>query len=123
MVERISRLSGVCCVNAIVFSEVVYIHLREMSSASTEALKRNPMLVKSVDLSNVEDVLLSCIVLGEDAGVLRRAALLIREYGLLPNDALILATAGRYGCQVATLDEYMKKVASEIGLDVVEEAA
>ena len=74
-------------------------------------------------MSNVEDMLLSCIVLGEDAGMLRRAALLIREYGLLPNDALILATAGRYGCQVATLDEYMKKVASETGLDVVEEAA
>lgn len=99
------------------------IHLREMSSASTEALKRNPMLVKSVDLSDVEDVLLSCIVMGEDAVVLRRAALLVREYGVLPNDALILATAERYGCQVATLDEYMVEVARGIGLGVVEEAA
>ncbi|BES81197.1 type II toxin-antitoxin system VapC family toxin [Pyrodictium abyssi] len=120
LVRRIMELAATPCINAIVFSEALYIHIRERSGKPPEALKRNPGLVRSVNLDDVERALFSCVVLEEDAEILKEAASPVKDYGLLPNDALILATAKRFGSQLATMDEYLKEVARRVGVDVVE---
>lgn len=120
LLRRILELGLMPCINAIVFSEVLYIHIREKTGKSPETLKRDPKLVKSVEIDDIREALLSCIVLGENADILNNAALLVKNHGLLPNDALILATAKHFNCWLATMDEYLKKVAQRVGVNVIE---
>ncbi len=43
---------------------------------------------------------------------------LIKEHGLLPNDALILATAKVFGCSLLTLDKTLAETALKLGVRV-----
>jgi len=111
--------ANMICVSSTVVSEVVYIYVREKTDSSTEELRRSPDLVKKVHLDNLEGLLLSCKVLEEDGRVVELALDYIKRYGLLPNDALILAVAKLNNCSLLTLDEVLKDVAAKEGLEVL----
>lgn len=106
------------CISSTVFSEVIYIFIREKTRLSTEELRRSPEKVKKVILSDIMDLLLSCEVLAEDEEVVELAFRYIERYGLLPNDALILATVKLNGCTLLTLDKILAETAKKEGMEV-----
>ncbi len=101
------------------FSEIAYIYIRESVNAPTQELKRSPELVKSVSLSDLRAVLLSCEVLEETRTIVEKAFEYIGRYGLLPNDALVLATAKLNDCALATFDDVLASAAEAEGLKVI----
>ncbi len=67
------------CVSPTVFSEVVYIFIREKTRLPTEELRRSPETVKRVILSDIMDLILSCEILTEDEETVRLAFRVYRE--------------------------------------------
>ena len=107
------------CINAIVTSEIIYIYIRDRANRSTEELRRSPDIVKRVDLSALLQFIESVNVLPETKEVVLQAAEYIQKHGLLPNDALILATAKEFDCALATLDEILRNTAQVEGIPTI----
>lgn len=102
-----NRLLGY--INNIVFSEVVFTLIKLLTGMTAYKLKKKPELVK--EAINRLDKQLSFLreyftELEIDEKVKESAEIIMREYGLLPNDALIAATCRRYGIRtIITFDE------------------
>ena len=74
-------------------------------------LKKQPELVKSVELSDIVELLGRYRTLDLGEAVTREAEGLITKYGLLPNDALIAATCKHHGIKkIATFDADFERV-------------
>ncbi|CAB49719.1 type II toxin-antitoxin system VapC family toxin [Pyrococcus abyssi] len=85
-------------INDVVASEVIFIYLKLTTGKSYLTLKKNPVIVRSVDKTSVYELLGMFKFLETNEFVFSIAKRLIDKYGLLPNDALILATAIFYRC-------------------------
>ncbi|ASJ09099.1 nucleotide-binding protein [Thermococcus siculi] len=88
-------------INDVVFSEVFYHYLRIKVGPYWKA-KKKPELVKSA-VQEFEEVVLPLLAIPDflevNYDVATVAVRLSSEYGLLPNDALLLATAEYYGVE------------------------
>ena len=96
-------------INGIVYSEVAYIFLRVSSQQSYFDLKKNKEIVKREGLhflSTLFPVLSTTKILEINADIIFLANSYLVKYGLLPNDALILATCKYYGIEhLVSLDK------------------
>ena len=101
-----SLLSGDCelFINAIVYSEVVFLFVSRITGLSALSLKKKPQVVRDSGVDKVVAFLGQFKVAEINDVVLETASEIIKRYGLLPNDAIILATAKVYGMTLATLD-------------------
>ena len=98
-------------INAIVYSEVLFIFLTSSTGFSAKGLKKKPELVKKAPIGKVAAFLEGFRVAEINDVVLQTASRLMIEYGLLPNDAVILATAKVYDMDLATMDRDFQRAA------------
>ena len=95
-------------INPIIFSEVLFVFLKLVTGKSYLTLRGNPKEIEK-HRDKLEKVYLylkdnfSELPLTEE--IEERAFEFILNYGMLPNDALILSTAKFYGLTLVTLDE------------------
>ena len=109
LLEQYSGLEG--CINDIVFSEVLFVYIKAETGKKSYELKKQPELVKSVELNDIVELLGRYRTLDVGEAVKSEAERLIKKYGLLPNDALIAATCKHYGItKIATFDSDFKRV-------------
>ncbi len=98
-------------VNQVVVSEVFYIYIKLTTGMRSYGLKGKPEVVKQVDVEPVYKVFSLFEELPGSFEITRIARNMMRDYGLLPNDAIIAATCKHYGIRrVATFDEDFKRV-------------
>ena len=55
ILEEFSGLEG--CINAIVFSEVLFVYIKAVTGRKSDELKKEPELVKSVELLHIKELL------------------------------------------------------------------
>lgn len=109
LLEVYSGIEG--CINDIVFSEVLFVYIKAETGKKSYELKKQPALVKSVELTDIVELLGRYRTLDVGEAVKSEAEGLIKKYGLLPNDALIAATCKHYDIKkIATLDPDFKRV-------------
>jgi predicted nucleic acid-binding protein len=109
LLEEYSGLEG--CINDIVFSEVLFVYIKAETGKKSYELKKQPELVKSVELNDIVELLGRYRTLDVGEAVKSGAAGFIKKYGLLPNDALIAATCKHYGInKIATFDPDFERV-------------
>ena len=109
LLAEYSGLEG--CINVIVFSEVLFVYIKATTGKKSYELKKKPELVKSVELTDIVELLGRYRTLDVEEVVTKEAEELITKYGLLPNDALIAATCKHYGInKIATTDPDFKRV-------------
>ena len=108
LLEEYSGLEG--CINDIVFSEVLFVYIKAETEKKSYELKKQPELVKSVELNDIMELLGRYRTLDIGEAVKSGTEGLIKKYGLLPNDALIAATCKHYGIKkIATFDPDFKR--------------
>ena len=109
LLEEYSGLEG--CINDIVFSEVLFVYIKAETGKKSYELKKQPELVKSIELNDIVELLGRYRALDVGEAVKSGAEGLIKKYGLLPNDALIAATCKHYGIRkIATFDSDFDRV-------------
>ena len=101
-------------INNIIFSEVVFILLKLLTGIKAYELKRRPELVKEI-IKKIDKQIKFLreyfIELEVNESVKQIAIEVMRQYGLLPNDALIASTCRHYGIErILTFDEDFKRV-------------
>lgn len=105
--EMMSSLLSEDCelfINAIIYSEVVFLFLSRTTGLSAFSLKKRPQVVRDSGVEKVLAFLGQFKVAEVSDVVLETASEIIKRHGLLPNDAIILPTAKVYGMNIATLD-------------------
>ena len=109
LLEEYSDLEG--CINVIVFSEVLFVYIKAVTGKKSYELKREPELVKSIELRDIKELLGRYRTLDIGESIKSEAGKLITKFGLLPNDALIAATCKHYGInKIATFDPDFERV-------------
>ncbi|WP_460126926.1 type II toxin-antitoxin system VapC family toxin [Thermococcus prieurii] len=108
--------------NPIIFSEVLFVFLKLATGKSYLTLRGNPEEIEK-HRDKLEKVYLylrdnfSELPLTEE--IEERAFEFVLNYGLLPNDALILATAKFYDLTLVTLDSDFVDAAKSEGIKIV----
>ena len=102
-------------INVVVYSEVLFTVLRLLTGRNAYRLKGDPGLVSRVAREKLRDYFEFLEVyfheLEVTSEVKRLAFEVMRDYGLLPNDALIAATCRYYGIEtVVTFDEDFERI-------------
>lgn len=110
-------------INAIVYSEVLFIFLTSSTGLSAKSLKKKPELVRNTPIEKVTEFLGEFKVAEINDVVLQTSSQLLREYGLLPNDAIILATAKVYDMDLATMDSDFQKTANGENVKLITQAS
>ena len=110
-------------INAIVYSEVLFIFLTSSTGLSAKGLKKKPERVKKAPIGKITAFLEDFRVAEINDVVLQTASKLICEYGLLPNDAVILATAKVYEMDLATMDSDFQGVANGENIKLITQAS
>jgi len=110
-------------INEVVYSEVAYITIRILSGKPYPDLKKDRKLVGSAGKKFIEMVyptLNLADFLEIDRDVVGLANKFIQKYGLLPNDALILATCRKYELDaLASLDTDFQDACKKEGLALI----
>ncbi len=119
----LSRIDFRIFVNDIVYLEVAYIFIRTRAGKNHLTLKKNKSIVSKLGkefLNYAYPVLESLEFLELNRNTVSLANTFMIKYGLLPNDALILATCKIYGIgSLASLDEDFKKPCESEGILLV----
>lgn len=105
--EMMSSLLSEDCelfINAIIYSEVVFLFSSRTTGLSAFSLKKRPQVVRDSGVEKVLAFLGQFKVAEVSDVVLETASEIIKRHGLPPNDAIILSTAKVYGMNLATLD-------------------
>ncbi len=116
--ENVKRIMKLCeegeisgYINDVVLSEVIYSFLRVKTGLKASKIKRNPHILEKIDLSYIRDLFEIFSFLEINREISTMIFDIIKEYKLLPNDALIAATCKYYGIKkIATFDEDFKRV-------------
>ncbi|ASJ03959.1 type II toxin-antitoxin system VapC family toxin [Thermococcus barossii] len=103
-------------INAIVYSEVVFLFLSKTTGLSAFTLKKRPTTITNSGVEKILTLLGQFKVAEINDVVLQTASEIIKKHGLLPNDAIILATTKVYGMCLATLDSDFQKPAESEGV-------
>jgi len=82
LLAEYSGLEG--CINVIVFSEVLFVYIKATTGKKSYELKKKPELVKSVELTDIVELLGRYRTLDVEDAVTKEAEELITKYGLLP---------------------------------------
>jgi predicted nucleic acid-binding protein len=97
--------------NKVVFLETVHVYLILTTGEGPLNLRKKPELISSADLTPILEIFDILQILPIDPIKERDVVEIITKYGLLPNDALIVATCRYYGIQkIATFDGDFKRV-------------
>jgi len=107
------------------FEEIIFILLREFSKLSYWKLKKDKNLVRTLFKNKIiyfwDYILNGFEILPLNKEILNVSKLMIREYGLLPNDALILATCKHYNIPyLLSLDEDFKEACEKRSIVLVD---
>ena len=94
---EIAEKSGEVFINGIVLTEVFIRYLKDITGEKSYTLKHKPELVKAVDKAPLYSVIGKFLFLSDNILIGQDAIGLMDDYGLLPNDAIILATCKFYG--------------------------
>ncbi|CAI1493545.1 MULTISPECIES: type II toxin-antitoxin system VapC family toxin [Thermococcus] len=107
-------------INDVVYNEVLFMYLKHRTGKGYWGLKKHPELVKKVGNEFVDFVLPLLAFpkfLDTTNEIIVEALTIVTTYGLLPSDALILATAKYYGLDgIVSLDSDLLTVAPREGL-------
>lgn len=110
-------------INEVVYSEVAYIFIRTFSGKSYPDLKKNRELVSAAGKKFVEliyPILKLANFLEINSEVVIISNNFIQKYGLLPNDALILATCKHYELDaLASLDTDYEEACRNEGITLI----
>jgi len=109
--------------NAIVFSEVFMVYLKAITGKKSYELKRNPELV--VEKKDELEELFMLFEIFEELEInkeIRNMAYeFVKKYGLLPNDALILATCKFYGIKyLISFDGDFERACKDEGIVLID---
>ncbi|WP_202318888.1 type II toxin-antitoxin system VapC family toxin [Archaeoglobus neptunius] len=110
-------------INEVVYSEVAYIFIRTFSEKSYPDLKKNRELVSAAGKKFVE-LIYPALKLANFLEINREVVSIsnnfIQKYGLLPNDALILATCKHYELDaLASLDTDYEEACRNEGITLI----
>jgi len=107
-------------INETVASEVIFIYLKLKTGKSFKTLKKKPELVRAIQKEPVYELLSLFRFLETNEFVFSLSKRLIEKYGLLPNDAIIGATAIFYNLDgIITLDEDFAEMGQKENLILV----
>jgi len=97
--------------NNIVFLETIHVYLILTTGEGPLSLRKKPEMIKSIDLTPISDIFDLLHLLPTDPIEKDDVVEIISKYGLLPNDALIVATCKYYGInKIVTFDSDFKRV-------------
>ena len=117
---EIADSNGEIFINGIVLTEVSIRYLKDVTGERSYTLKHRSELVKNVDKSPLYAVLGRFLYLPDNVLIGEDAVTLMDIYGLLPNDAIILATCRFYGINyLISFDSDFKKACEEEGITLV----
>jgi len=117
---EISEKAGEIFINGIVLTEVVIRYLKDVTGEKSYTLKRKPELIRAVDKAPLYAVISKFLFLSDNVLIGRDAISLMDAYGLLPNDAVILATCKFYGIKyLISFDEDFKDACSSEGIVLI----
>lgn len=109
--------------NAIIFSEVFMVYLKAITGKKSYELKKNPELIieKKDELEELSMLFEIFEELEINKEVRSLAYEFIKKYGLLPNDALILATCKFYGVkQLISFDGDFERACKKEGIELID---
>ncbi|AFL94231.1 hypothetical protein containing PIN domain 9 [Thermococcus cleftensis] len=113
-------------INDVVYNEVLFMYLKHKTGKSYWDLKKHPELVKKAGNEFVDSILPLLAFpkfLDTTNEIIVEALTIVTTHGLLPSDALTLATAKYYGLDgIVTLDSDLLKVAPREGLSAISRA-
>lgn len=113
--------AGEIFINGIVLTEVSVRYLKDKTGEKSYTLKHKPELVKNVDKSPLYAVLSKFLYLPDNVLIGEDAVTLMDMYGLLPNDAVILATCRFYGVKyLISFDSDFREACSREGIILIE---
>jgi len=109
--------------NAIVFSEVFMVYLKAITGKKSYELKKNPELI--VEKKDELEELFILFEIFEELEINRDVRNLayefMKKYGLLPNDALILATCKFYGAKyLISFDSDFERACKKEGIKLID---
>ena len=105
------------CINDVVASEIIFVYLKRTTGRSYLTLKKEKELVKRAEKTPLYELLEEFRFLDVNKFVFEEAKRIMDEHGLLPNDAIILATAKFYRCSaLITLDSDFIDACKEEGI-------
>jgi len=111
---------GEIFINGIVLTEVFIRYLKDITGEKSYTLKHKPELVKAVDKTPLYSVIGKFLFLSDNILIGQDAISLMDDYGLLPNDAIILATCKFYGIKyLISFDEDFEKACKEEGIVLI----
>jgi uncharacterized protein len=87
------------CINDIIFSEFIYQHLGLMSSKSPITIREQKKIKKYLEIEDIKKFLDLFTSLDTNNKIMSESFELMKDYNLLPNDALILSTCIYYDIQ------------------------
>ncbi|WP_048146896.1 type II toxin-antitoxin system VapC family toxin [Pyrococcus abyssi] len=118
---EIAENAGEVFINGIVLTEVSIRYLKDETGEKSYTLKRKPELVKNVDKSPPYAVLGKFLYLSDNVLIGEDAVILMDIYGLLPNDAIILATCKFYGIKyLMSFDSDFREACKGEGIILIE---
>ncbi len=108
--------------NAVVFSEVLLVYLKAITGKKSYELKKNPELI--VGKTNELEELFMLFEIFEELEINRNVRSLacefVKKYGLLPNDAIILANCKFYGIKcLISFDSDFERACKGEGIELV----
>ncbi|BEP17216.1 PIN domain-containing protein [Pyrofollis japonicus] len=113
MIDEVENRNLTGYINAIVIDEVIHGYLRLVTGLSSRRIrqllsKKDENLIKLVEeVKPVLELFVTLPIMSEPHEVIN----IIKDYGLMPADALIALTCKHYGIEtIATLDEDFKRI-------------
>ncbi len=108
-------------INGIVLTEVSIRYLKDSTGEKSYTLKHKPSLVKNVGRSPLYSILDEFSYLSDNMLIGEDAIVLMGTYGLLPTDAIILATCKFYGVRyLISFDSDFGKACEGKGITLVD---
>lgn len=111
-------------INQVVLSEFLYYFIGTVGNKSPMALKESGRIADCFKGLNPVDMLPGVQVLKHNSDISQSAIEIIKQFNLLPNDALILATCNRYNIKyLASFDSDFDGPCKTLGIRILNDAS
>lgn len=122
MDHLVSTMPGRMCINSAVLSEYMYHWLGNNGGKSPRSLQQSRQINSLIQLNNPLYFLSQFTVLPSDDRIVSIYLDLMQRYNLLPNDALIIATAKLHGIPaIASYDPDFRPACAGEGIQLIRE--